>query len=359
MGCDGTNVNTCWKNGAIRRIEKKLGRPVQWFICLLHFIELPLRALFLKIDGQTDGPNSFSGPIGKGLKYCLSKPVVNYKKIHCNLPDIDLNILSHDQRYLFKICQAIQSGTCSEELSASEPGTLNHARWLTCANRILRSYISEPKPSEGLKLLVEFILKVYASQWFSIRKNKSVKDGSRHFFKTIELTRYLPSDYLEVVNESIRRNAYFAMPENILLSMMTDEDVNVRQEALTKIIDARQLARDGQLSASKLAVMNFHALHYKDMIDWSSINIIFPPVIRAMSNEELEKKLLSNNVCTDWEFCAYPCHTVAVERLVKLVTEASLKVCGHDNRDGFIRATLASRQQMKKFDTKKNFSSFS
>jgi len=50
-----------------------------------------------------------------------------------------------------------------------------------------------------------------------------------------------------------------------------------------------------------------------------------------------------------------PCHTQAVERTVKLVTQASSKVYGHERRDGFIRATLASRATMPTFDTKSEF----
>ncbi|GBL86236.1 hypothetical protein AVEN_131969-1 [Araneus ventricosus] len=39
-GCDGTSVNTGWKSGVIRCFELKLGKPLQWIICLLHFNEL-------------------------------------------------------------------------------------------------------------------------------------------------------------------------------------------------------------------------------------------------------------------------------------------------------------------------------
>ena len=48
---------------------------------------------------------------------------------------------------------------------------------------------------------------------------------------------------------------------------------------------------------------------------------------------------------------SYTSHRL-IERCVKLVTEAAGAVCGPSNRDGFIRATLASRQKMPKFETK-------
>lgn len=68
IGCDGTNVNTGNKNGIIKRLEMYVGHKLHWFVCLLHTNELPLRHLFLKVDGsKTTGPNQFSGPIGKAL----------------------------------------------------------------------------------------------------------------------------------------------------------------------------------------------------------------------------------------------------------------------------------------------------
>ena len=51
----------------------------------------------------------------------------------------------------------------------------------------------------------------------------------------------------------------------------------------------------------------------------------------------------------------YPCHIQSVERYVKLVTEACQFVCGHMNRDGFIRSTIESRVNMPVFETKANF----
>ena len=38
-----------------------------------------------------------------------------------------------------------------------------------------------------------------------------------------------------------------------------------------------------------------------------------------------------------------------------MVKEASLKVCGPQSRDGFIRATLKSRSMIPEFDTKKQY----
>ena len=67
IGCDGTKTNTRAKGGVIAAIEKSLGKPLQWSVCLLHLNELPLRHLMQYLDGVTSGSQSFSGQIGKEL----------------------------------------------------------------------------------------------------------------------------------------------------------------------------------------------------------------------------------------------------------------------------------------------------
>ncbi|GBM81798.1 hypothetical protein AVEN_145964-1 [Araneus ventricosus] len=114
--CDGTVTNTGWKNGAIHRIEKHVGHPLQWNICLLHFNELPFRHIFQHIDGQTAGPKSFSGPIGQQLTCYEKLPVVDYELIDCIISDIDRN-LSKYQQYFLDISNAITLGHCPEGMS--------------------------------------------------------------------------------------------------------------------------------------------------------------------------------------------------------------------------------------------------
>lgn len=147
------------------------------------------------------------------------------------------------------------------------------------------------------------------------------------------------------------------MPENILLSMMVDENMSTRKIALEKLLAAREESFNNKVNKlnCKLPTINFVATTYYEMIDWSTTYTL-PPVMKNIRNEELIIRLSSRDVFRDWDFCKFPCHTVAVERLVKLVTEASSKVCGMDNRNGFIQATLASRKSFKRFDTKNQFS---
>lgn len=137
--------------------------------------------------------------------------------------------LSTDQQYLYKIVSAVISGEFPEDLGNKSPGKLSHARWITRANRILRLYVSTEEPSENLKTLATFVVKVYAPSWFLIKNKPSCKDGTRHLFIIIKASRYLPETLKKIIDPVIQRNGYFAHPEGILLAMITDDKKNMLQ----------------------------------------------------------------------------------------------------------------------------------
>lgn len=177
------------------------------------------------LDGSTTEPLTFSGDIGKSLQKCVQLPLVKFESIKCKLPVIhrenrDIRI---DQKYLWDMCQAISKGHCSLSLCNSEPGLLSHAIWLTTAYRILSVYVGTEGLSDNLKTLVEFILKVYACLWLQIKTQPTCNYGARHTWKSFSLTRYLGDNLKTVVEPVIQRNAYLTHPENMLLSMITDE----------------------------------------------------------------------------------------------------------------------------------------
>lgn len=357
IGCDGTATNTGWKNGVIRQIELHVGRPLQWSVCLLHFNELPFRHLFQHLDGVTTGPKSFSGPIGSQLTGCEKLPVVEFERIDCVIPEVDRQVLSKDQQYLLDICKAIQLGQCPEDLSKRDPGPLSHSRWLTTANRVLRLFIGVKNPSENLIQIVHFIMKSYMPTWFDIKISKHFTDGPKHVFKAIQTTRYLPEDLIKVINPVIQRNAYFAHLENLLLTMILDERYHIRELGYRRILKGRQSAKKKKIRVFVPPKINFEARDYTEIIDWQSCKLTPPPLLRNVTDEEI-KLFVNQDFKPIMDFKKFPCHTQAVERCVKLVTEASSKVCGHSARDGFIRSTLVSRQNMPEFSSKAQFKVF-
>ncbi|GBO04294.1 hypothetical protein AVEN_104276-1 [Araneus ventricosus] len=110
FGCDGTNVNVGKYGGVISLLEKKLGKSLQWIICVLHVNELPFRHLFQHIDGSASASIAFSGRIGKDLEICEKRPVFRFHCILTDLPEFSFQGISTDQTYLHRIVSAISTG---------------------------------------------------------------------------------------------------------------------------------------------------------------------------------------------------------------------------------------------------------
>ena len=68
------------------------------------------------------------------------------------------------------------------------------------------------------------------------------------------------------------------------------------------------------------------------MIDWQSADATKSPLTKHTSKGGLENMILNNPGNFDIFKLFY--HTQAVERSIKLVTEASFSVCGKEARDG-------------------------
>jgi len=325
---------------------------MQWLVCQLHANELPLRHLVQHLDGATSGTRAFSGPIGKGIVMCEKLPVVGFDKIESDFPTVALTDLSTDQQYLWDISNAVVTGQCSVNLSRKDPGTLNHSRWLTTANRILRLYVGSCKPSVELQTLAMYVVKVYAPMWFLIKMQSSCKDGARHLWRTIKLSRYLSDELKAVIDPVIQRNAYFCHPANLLLAMLTDDRKEIRKLGMRRILKARKTVLSG-IRKFVVPKLKFDASDYTELIDWQMC--VTEPQLTSDVSEEDMMQFVATHASQKFHFPRFPCHTQAVERCVKVVTEASAAVCGVKAREGFIRPRLESRRIMPTFNTKKEY----
>lgn len=194
-----------------------------------HFTELPFWNLFEYLNGVTTGPASFFGTIGKQLPGCEKLLVANLKKIKSEEINVSKIDPSKDQKYLLDVVRAVQRGKCDPDLAIMDPGLLSHSPWLTCANRVLRLYIFQNKPSNKIKILVRYIVTIYALVWFDIKKKPYVIHGPGHLFIVVQTTRHFAEDLLKIIDPVIQKNAFFAHPENLLLKMATDERLHTRE----------------------------------------------------------------------------------------------------------------------------------
>lgn len=232
---------------------------------------------------------------------------------------------------------------------------MSHSRWLTTANRILRLYVATVEPSQNLRTLATFIMNVYGPMWFSIKKSSSCFDGPNHVMDMTQRSRYLDDSLKKIVDPVIQRFAFYAHPENLLLSMLVDDN-KVQREIAYRIKKNREAVNSSESTeARKFTVpqLNKTATTYSSQIYWHEVEMTEPPLTKDISDEELRNVVENNNIKN--MVPELPCNTQCVERYIKLVKNASSTVVGYEARDGFIRNQIGSRRLMAAFETKSDF----
>lgn len=134
--------------------------------------------------------------------------------------------------------------------------------------------------------------------------------------------------------------------------MLTDPQKHIRELAARCILKARN-KKTSKVRLFKLPNINFNASSYIDLIDWQQ-NMTEPPILKTISDGNIQlfvEQKGEGDIC----LLRLPCHTQAVERAVKTVTEASSTLCYKSDKEGFIKAQIESRRVMPKFDSKKDF----
>lgn len=220
--------------------------------------------------------------------------------------------------------------------------------------------MSDPKPSEKLRTLAEYIVLVYAPAMFQIKYQSSIVYGAIHLTQMIQNSRFLPTAALKIVQENISRNAYFAHPENLTLTMLNDNNEAIRRKGWLSILSARESAIDGDpVRVFRVPKINFPCTNYTELIDYDNAIHTNPPILRDLPITRADLETLASKKILDHDFGSYlndmPLHTQSVERSAKLVTGASTRVCSEKARDGLILSTLASRANMPTFQSKQDF----
>ena len=134
--------------------------------------------------------------------------------------------------------------------------------------------------------------------------------------------------------------------------MIRDDRKEIREKGWRRILKARTENQNKSVRKFVIPPLNFRAQNYCEIINWQDVSLTEPPATRAISDEEAENYIKTGKM---FEIEDFPCHTQSVERCIKLVTEASASVCGHEKRDGFIRARIRSRKSTPNIDSKANF----
>ena len=113
LGGDNCPTNTGSSGGAFFWIQDFLKRPLQLVLCLLHFIELPLKHLFKFYVGPTSGPRSWSSRLGKQISTLPNnlENIVDFEPVNGRVIAVDDELLTNsDQKYAYYLALGIQNG---------------------------------------------------------------------------------------------------------------------------------------------------------------------------------------------------------------------------------------------------------
>ena len=161
----------------------------------------------------------------------------------------------------------------------------------------------------------------------------------------------------DIVRPVIQNNAYYALPENMLASMLEDSREVVRKKGVDQIMQIRhnppkppRSKVSGGIRFNKVPPLVWEATDWTKIVDLDNLKCWEPAVTTKYSDEELYSAIQS-----PMNFEKFPVHSQSVERCVKLVTEASSSVYGQERRHGFILNKVASRKSRKSFSSKKYY----
>ena len=129
--------------------------------------------------------------------------------------------------------------------------------------------------------------------------------------------------------------------------------IQIQELGWRRILRSRSENPVGLIRAFKVPVINFEAASFHSMIEWKDYSE--PPLTKHVSDSCLINSFKTKIFERIDKLKRVPCHTQSVERHIKLVTEASSQVCGHHNREGFIKVTLNSRKKITSFKLKRHF----
>ena len=270
--------------------------------------------------------------------------------------------MSWDQNLLYRSCRAIIDGVCPPWLARRKIGGVCHARWLTTAIRINFLYMSMARPSAEVTRLATFVVTVYACLWFQCKKDWKVTQAGKIIFDAMKRISALKKNHVkeyEALKPVFERSFYWGHSEQLLLSCLGSADRNIRVQAISRILKARQDEGGRKTpseaeSADKVRIFQvpkpvYEASSFDSMINWETELVTSPPILRQISDEDLRKyedSPLEINV---------PSNTQHVERFIQLMAKNATRKATSKLRDGLCKTTIKHRQKRPKLERKSDF----
>ena len=145
---------------------------------------------------------------------------------------------------------------------------------------------------------------------------------AKNLFNMVKIIRVFPHKEVSIIAKKvIENNAYFSHLENVLFAMLGDCDQRVRKIEMERIAKLRNQrpARDdhGAIRKFILPVVKFNVGGYHKLAHKHEVNVKEPPLTKNLTEEEI-RRLLSEPLKFN-----HPCHSQAVGRHIRVVSEAA------------------------------------
>ena len=187
-----------------------------------------------------------------------------------------------------------------------------------------------------LDLICRYACTVYAYAWLQVTQYPSIVDGSRNFVKFMAANQQffreekweneIGVSLHDRMGDIFEGNSYWLHEENILVSMLYDENSDVRQKAVDTVMSIRKYPRPKGVRIFKPPPIDWER-DWSEVIgkEWKVIeeldpkNMTEPPVFMRLTDDELQSAVDDPVL----KLSGYPQHTQSTERMVQKMAKAS------------------------------------
>ena len=150
-----------------------------------------------------------------------------------------------------------------------------------------------------------------------IKRDKKWFHGPGHILKQLELVRQLDEGIKNKVMEHVNNTAWDAHPELLLQAMLVSDDFQVRDFAVTKIVEIRAKANTNTSGCPtpgtsytssgekvwpfNMPEKNWDAIKLEDLIDWSTVPLYEPLLASHLSHNQLMDLVIWSGILRDWK----------------------------------------------------------
>ena len=334
---DGCSKMAGYKHGFMAEFERLMGRPLLHIHCITHSLEKLFGHVFVHYAGPTTGPESWNGEEAKRLQGSVwdlqveafeAVPSPTLRALLDAIPPAIWKEFNHDTKYLLEMAGAVESGSLEENKARTKAGAMTNARWSNTQSRELRVYMSTASPSEAQRRMTSFIINIYVPSFLEIRQKNLLLEGSRHLLTIItRVATYCTQEEVALLKPYLQYNGYFAQHEVVLSSMLASEEREVALQVVKKLMKKEKRSKRKTVRKVKNPEINLAATKLSELVDLEKATSS-PPLLYKHTEEELEQFLE-----VPYSEPGLPCTTTAVERGVRLTTEAATVVSGAWEQD--------------------------